>query len=65
MSIVKSIEQQIQALPEDEFIQIREWILGIDWKRWDCQIAQDVGAGKLDALMTKAIRDHEGSGPLV
>ncbi|MFH1043474.1 MAG: hypothetical protein V1796_00040 [Pseudomonadota bacterium] len=58
MSKVESIEQQIQALSAEELAQLRAWFLEFDWALWDSQLDRDVGAGKLDALMEKALRNH-------
>jgi hypothetical protein len=58
MSKIEELEQKVQALSPEELAQFREWFLEFDWAAWDRQLARDVGAGKLDALAEKALRDH-------
>jgi hypothetical protein len=61
MSKIEQLEQQVQALSEEELAQFRAWFIEFDWKMWDRQLDRDVASGKLDALAEKALRDH-GSG---
>ena len=58
MSRIEEIEQRVQALSPEELAQFREWFLEFDWAVRDKKLERDVGAGKLDALANKAIRDH-------
>jgi len=58
MGKIEKIEQEVQALSPEELAQFRAWFLEFDWAVWDRQIERDVGAGKLDALAEKALRDH-------
>ncbi|MFY9820926.1 MAG: hypothetical protein WAM82_06055 [Thermoanaerobaculia bacterium] len=57
MTRVETIEREIQNLPQEEFEEIREWILEQDWQRWDQKIEQDAASGKLDKLFEKAHHD--------
>jgi hypothetical protein len=61
MSRIEDIEQQVEALSPEELVQFRAWFLEFDWAAWDQQLERDVGAGKLDALSERALREH-GSG---
>ena len=47
MSKIKEIQQTIFALPETEYIELRQWFSELDWKKWDRQIEADSKAGKL------------------
>jgi hypothetical protein len=51
MRKIEEIEQQIQRLSREEFVEFREWFLDQDWKAWDAQIESDAKAGKLDKLV--------------
>ena len=58
MTRVEQIEQEIAKLNQDEFAQLRDWLLEQDWAEWDRQIELDAAAGKLDGLMKQALADH-------
>lgn len=45
-------------LSDREFAELRDWMDDRDAQRWDKQIEEDVTAGRLDALMEAALRDH-------
>jgi len=55
MSRVEEIEKAIDALPEEEYIQLRKWFSEKDWQKWDRQIEADSQSGKLDFLMREAL----------
>lgn len=55
MSTFAEIQQAIIALPESEFIQLREWFSELDWQRWNEQIEADAEDGKLDFLVDQAM----------
>jgi hypothetical protein len=59
MSTLQQIETAILSLPTHEFEQLRQWFLDLDYNHWDEQIAQDIEAGKLEALAQEAIREFE------
>jgi hypothetical protein len=61
MGRIEDIEQQVEALLPEELAQFRAWFLEFDWAAWDRQLDRDVRAGKLDALVERALRAH-GSG---
>jgi len=54
MSKVEELEKAIDALPEEEYIQLRNWFSEKDWKKWDRQIKADSQSGKLDFLVQEA-----------
>jgi hypothetical protein len=55
MSKVEKIKEAIDALPEEEYIQLRRWFSEKDWQKWDQQIAADAESGKLDFLLKEAL----------
>ena len=55
MSRVEEIEKAIDALPEEEYIQLRKWFSEKDWQKWDRQIEADSQSGKLDFLRREAL----------
>jgi hypothetical protein len=59
MSTLEQIESAILTLPSEEFQRLRQWLLDIDYQRWDEQIEQDVANGKLDALAEEAITEFK------
>ena len=58
MTRVETIEEEIQALSQAEFEELREWVLERDWQAWDKQIEEDAASGKLDKLFEKALASH-------
>jgi hypothetical protein len=54
MSKVEELEKAIDALPEEEYIQLRKWFSEKDWQKWDRQIEADAQSGKLDFLVQEA-----------
>ena len=54
MSKVEEIKEAIDALPEQEYIELRHWFTEKDWSKWDRQIAEDSDSGKLDFLIKQA-----------
>lgn len=59
MSTIEQIEAAILTLPPDEFQRLRQWLLEVDYQRWDEQLEQDIAEGKLDALAQEAIAEFE------
>ena len=58
MSKVETIERQVQELSAEDLAHFRQWFAEFDAQVWDRQFEADVRAGKLDALATKALREH-------
>lgn len=59
MSRLEKIQQEILALPEAEYKQLRQWFSELDWEKWDQEIEADSEAGKLDFLITEALEEKE------
>jgi len=59
MENLERIKEEIELLPENDFIQLRKWFSEKDWKNWDRQIEKDSMSGKLDFLMKEALEDKE------
>jgi len=41
MPKVEDIKQEIEKLSEEEYRQIRNWLLEKDWAKWDQEIEHD------------------------
>jgi hypothetical protein len=59
MSRIAKIQQEILALPQDDYVQLRQWFSELDWEKWDRQIESDSEAGKLDFLIAEAREEKE------
>lgn len=59
MSNLDQIESAILALPSSEFEKLKRWLLDLDYERWDKQIEQDIGDGKLEQFAQEAIAELE------
>jgi hypothetical protein len=57
MSTVDEIKEQVLALSNEEQATLRDWLLELDWDRWDEQLERDVRNGRLDALAEEALRE--------
>ena len=54
MSKVDELKSAIEALPENEFVELRQWFSEKDWQNWDEQIEADSKSGKLDFLVKES-----------
>ena len=63
MSTVTEIKTTIEKLPEQDFVQLRQWLWEKDWQKWDRQIGVDSESGKLDFLIKEAF-DEKKKGKL-
>jgi len=63
MTKIDAIKKAIDALPEDEYAQLRQWFSEKDWRKWDRQIEADSASGKLDFLVSEAL-DEKSKGKL-
>lgn len=63
MTKVEEIKQAIEALPEKDFIRLREWFSEKDWDKWDKELEADVNSGKLDFIVKEA-KDAKYNGEL-
>ena len=59
MDNIDRIKQEIESLPENDFIQLRKWFSEKDWKEWDRQIEEDSISGKLDFLLKEALEEKK------
>jgi hypothetical protein len=57
MSTVQEIERAVTDLSPEELSRFRAWFAEFDAQAWDRQIAEDVAAGRLDALAEEALAD--------
>ncbi len=63
MSKVDQLKSAIESLPEDEYVEFRQWFSERDWQRWDEKIEEDSKSGRLDFLIEEAI-DQKAKGKL-
>ena len=59
MTKVEEIQAAIEALPKEEYAQLRRWFTERDWHEWDRQIEADSAAGKLDYLIEEAFDEKK------
>ena len=59
MPKVNEIKAAIEALPEEEYVQLRQWFSERDWQKWDEQIEKDSQAGRSDFLIQEALGAKE------
>ena len=57
MSKVDKIKEAIEALPEEDYVQLRQWFSEKDWEKWDRQIEEDSESGRLDFLIKEALEE--------
>ena len=57
MTTLTEIEAAIAQLPKQDTRQLAEWLQEYLDEMWDRQIEQDLAAGKLDSLISKAEAD--------
>jgi hypothetical protein len=58
MGKIERLEQEIRALSDEEFAELRRRIIEYDAEAWDRQIEADAKGGKLDQLGEQALRDY-------
>ena len=58
MSRVETLEDEIKKLSAEEFRELRNWLVELDWENWDRQIERDAGSGKLDRIFEEARESH-------
>jgi hypothetical protein len=58
MSTVEEITAAIEQLPADQVARIRAWLADYAERLWDEQIERDERAGRLDALIDRALTEH-------
>jgi hypothetical protein len=57
VSTVEEIKTAIETLPQAEFARLRQWLLERDWRQWDEQVESDSRSGKLDFLISEALKE--------
>ncbi len=57
MSTVEDIKGAIEHLSPGEQARLADWVLERVEKDWDCRIAADIRAGRLDAVIEEVDRD--------
>jgi hypothetical protein len=58
MMTVAEITGAVKRLPKKDLARFRRWFAEFDAQLWDQQLEADVTAGRLDALVREARRDH-------
>lgn len=51
---IEKLQAEIESLPKEQFIRLRQWFADKDWEVWDQQLAEDAAAGRLDFLLEEA-----------
>ena len=59
MTSIENIQEDILALSETDYRQLKKWLNELDWDEWDWQIEEDSNAGKLDFLIAEAREAEE------
>ena len=63
MTNIAKIQEEILALSETDYRQLKQWLNELEWDEWDRQIEEDSNAGKLDFLIAEA-REAKEKGTL-
>jgi hypothetical protein len=58
MSTVEEITTAIERLSADEVARVQAWLAEYAERLWDEQIERDERAGRLDALIDRALEEH-------
>jgi len=56
---IAKIQEEILALSETDYQQLKQWFNDLEWETWDRQIEADSNAGKLDFLIDEALKAKE------
>ena len=56
---IAKIQEEILALSETDYLQLKQWFDELAWEKWDRQIEEDSNAGKLDFLIAEALEAKE------
>lgn len=59
MTKIAEIKDAIMALPDSDYVELRQWFSELDREKWDRQIEADSKAGKLDFLISEAFEEKE------
>ena len=63
MTRIAKIQEEILALSETDYLQLKQWFDELKWDKWDRQIEEDSNAGRLDFLIDEA-REAKEKGTL-
>ena len=63
MTRIAKIQEEILALSETDYLQLKQWFDELKWNKWDRQIEEDSNAGRLDFLIDEA-REAKETGTL-
>lgn len=55
---LSAIRRAIAELSEDDYRQLKTWLVEHDWDRWDEQIERDSERGALDFLAEEVLEDE-------
>ena len=58
MGTVEEITAAIEQLSADDVARVQAWLTEFAERLWDEQIERDERAGRLDALIDKALDEH-------
>lgn len=53
MADITALQEEVLALPEEDYARFRAWFSKLDWARWNRQIEADSEQGKLDFLIAE------------
>ena len=59
MSKVEQLKLEIESLSSEDYVHLRQWLMGKDWEKWDQEIENDADSGKLDFLIEEALEEKE------
>lgn len=59
MNSLEQIEEDVLGLSDDDFKKLYNWIVELNYKKWDEQIEKDSAEGLLDNLANQAIADYK------
>jgi hypothetical protein len=62
MTHVQRLQKEISTLSPGDYSALVAWLEAYDAAKWDEQLQQDAGNGKLDALAAEALLEVETSG---
>jgi hypothetical protein len=63
MGSLEEIEQAIEKLPPEEFLQTARWVREREQRHWDERLDSDSAAGKLDFLFEEAEEESKAGRP--
>jgi hypothetical protein len=59
MSTVEEITSAIEQLSAEDLARLRAWLAEYSERLWDQQIERDERTGRLDALIDRALEEHQ------